>query len=347
MTTYFRAMQVIAPGVLEMTERPVPAPGPDDVLIKIEVCGVCGADLRDSENAPLKGQPGRIPGHEIVGHIVRKGDRVPGLWQTGQRVGVGRLGGSCQHCTPCRHGRFHLCENQQTLGVNCDGGYAEYVVTRHTALIAIPAVLSSVHAAPILCAGTATFNALRHSGARAGDSVAVLGAGGLGHMAIQYARKMGFEVSVIARGRAKEPAAMALGAHRYIDSVSENAADCLKACGGVDFILATAPDAEAVSAVLPALAPQGKAILLGSGRSPLNIMPGMLIGAERTVTGSFVSTPAQTERALRFSALFQTLPVTELMPFVQANEALDRLRQGLARYRIVLTMNQDNLSDDR
>ncbi|MCU7782152.1 alcohol dehydrogenase catalytic domain-containing protein [Lelliottia amnigena] len=342
MNKKYRAMQIVAPGVLEMTERPIPAPGPDDVLIKIEACGVCGADLRDAEKAPKEGQPGRIPGHEIVGHIARKGDRVPGIWQTGQRVGVGRLGGACQYCNPCRNGLFHLCENQLTPGLSCDGGYAEYVVMRHTALIAIPSALSSVHAAPILCAGTATFNALRNSGARAGDRVAVLGMGGLGHMAVQYARKMGFEVTVVARGSDKERMAFELGAHHYIDTFKENGLERLRNDGGVDFIVATAPDSETVAALLPALAPRGKAILLGAGRTPLLVMPGMMIGAERTLTGSFVSTPAQTERALRFSHLFQTFPVIEQMPFERANEALDRLKRGQARFRIVLTMNQDN-----
>lgn len=335
-------MQIVAPGVLEMTERPIPAPGPDDVLIKIEACGVCGADLRDAEKAPQEGQPGRIPGHEIVGHIARKGDRVPGIWQTGQRIGVGRLGVYCQYCNPCRNGLFHLCENQLTPGLSCDGGYAEYVVMRHTALIAIPSALSSVHAAPILCAGTATFNALRNSGARAGDRVAVLGMGGLGHMAVQYARKMGFEVTVVARGSNKERVAFELGAHHYIDTFKENGLECLRNDGGVDFIVATAPDSETVAALLPALAPRGKAILLGAGRTPLQVMPGMMIGAERTLTGSFVSTPAQTERALKFSDVFQTLPVIEQMPFERANEALDRLKRGEARFRIVLTMHQDN-----
>ncbi|ELY3387585.1 alcohol dehydrogenase catalytic domain-containing protein [Cronobacter sakazakii] len=342
MNKKYRAMQIVAPGMLEMTERPIPAPGPDEVLIKIEACGVCGADLRDVEKAPQEGLPGRIPGHEIVGYIARKGGRVPDIWQTGQRVGVGRLGGYCQHCNPCRCGLFHLCESQLTPGLSCDGGYAEYVVMRYTALIAIPAELSSVHAAPILCAGTATFNALRHSGARAGDRVAVLGMGGLGHMAVQYARKMGFEVTVVARGHEKERAAFQLGAHHYIDALSEDASARLKADGGVDFILTTASDSETVSGLLSALAPKGKAILLGTGRTPLQIMPGMMIGAERSLSGSFVSTPVQTERALRFSHLFQTLPVTEQLPLEQANEALSRLKIGKVRYRMVLTMNQDN-----
>jgi alcohol dehydrogenase len=166
--------------------------------------------------------------------------------------------------------------------------------------------------------------------------------GGLGHMAVQYARKMGFEVTVIARGNEKERAAIELGAHHYIDTLEENASERLKNDGGVDFIVATAPASETVSALLSALAPRGKAILLGTGQTPVQVTPGMMIGAERTLTGSFVSTPAQTERALQFSHLFQTLPVTELLPFERANEALSRLKQGLARYRIVLTMNQDN-----
>ncbi|MFH5069589.1 alcohol dehydrogenase catalytic domain-containing protein [Enterobacter cloacae complex sp. 2024EL-00215] len=334
-------MQVTSPGVLEIVVRSLPVPAADEVLIKIEACGVCGADLRDIEKTAPDGQPPRIPGHEIVGRITRKGDAVPDIWHAEQRVGVGRLGGYCQYCSPCRDGLFHLCENQLSPGLSCDGGYAEYVVIRHTALINIPSELSSVDAAPILCAGTATFNALRYSGTKAGDRVAILGAGGLGHMAIQYARKMGYEVIVIARGGEKERAAIELGAHHYINALSENVAERLKTFGRVNVILATAPDSEAISALLPALAPQGKAILLGTGRTPLQIMPGMMIGGERALTGSFVSTPAQTERALRFSQLFQILPVTEQMPFEQANEALNRLRQGLARYRIVLTMNQD------
>lgn len=338
----FRAMQVISPGVLELTERAIPDPGPDEVLLQVEVCGVCGADLRDTEKPVRAGYPARIPGHEIVGCIVQRGSAVPDIWKTGQRVGVGRLGGYCQHCPPCRNGLFHLCENQLTPGLNCDGGYAEYVVMRHTALIAIPSELSSAQAAPVLCAGTATFNALRHSGARAGDKVAIVGFGGLGHLAIQYARKMGFEVIAIAHGSEKRNSALALGAHRYIDARQENASEQLKSSGGVNFILATAPDSDAISALLPALSAQGKAILLGTGPSPLQIMPGMMIGAERTLTGSFVSTPVQTEQALRFSHLFQALPVTELMPFEKANEALTRLREGQARYRIVLPMNQDN-----
>ncbi|AIR67945.1 alcohol dehydrogenase catalytic domain-containing protein [Dickeya fangzhongdai] len=334
-------MQITSSGVLEMVERPIPVPGQDEVLIKIEVCGVCGADLHDSEKPQQNLKRPRIPGHEIIGHIAGKGNVVPQRWQTGQRVGVGRLGGYCQYCEQCRKGLFHLCENQLTPGLNCDGGYAEYVVIRHTALIAIPPELSSVNAAPVLCAGTATFNALRKSGARAGDKVAVLGIGGLGHMAIQYACKMGFEVSVIARGIEKEATALALGGHQYIDGSRENAAERLKDQGGVDFIVATAPDSEAVSALLAALAPQGKVILLGTGRTPVQIMPGMMIGAERALTGSFVSTPSETERALRFSHLFQALPVTELMPLERANDALSRLREGKARYRIVLTINQD------
>nr|WP_058842678.1 alcohol dehydrogenase catalytic domain-containing protein [Citrobacter freundii] len=342
MKTTFRAMQIASPGMLELVERPMPIPGFNEVLIKIDVCGVCGADLRDCEKTQQGLNPPRIPGHEIIGHIASKGEAVPAHWNIGQRVGVGRLGGYCQYCKPCRNGFFHLCENQVTPGLSCDGGYAEYVVIRHTALINIPSELSSVHAAPVLCAGTATFNALRKSGARAGDKVAILGIGGLGHMAIQYARKMGFEVVGIARGHEKESVARELGSHHYIDSHREDVTERLKSLGGADFIVATAPDSETISLLVPALAPQGKVILLGTGRKPMQIMPGMLIGAERSLSGSFISTPAETERALHFSHLFQALPITELMPLEQANDALNRLKAGKARYRIVLTMNQGN-----
>jgi alcohol dehydrogenase len=205
----FRAMQVSSPGMLEMVVRPLPEPGPEDVLIKIEVCGVCSADLQDAEKVPEAGQPGRIPGHEIVGHITRKGDAVRDLAHRSAR-GRRASWGILPALPALRNGLFHLCENQLTPGLSCDGGYAEYVVIRHTALIAIPSALTSVHAAPILCAGTATFNALRQSGASAGDRVAILGIGGLGHMAIQYARRMGFEVIVIARGSEKAHDALQL-----------------------------------------------------------------------------------------------------------------------------------------
>jgi len=337
-TTTFCAMQIASTGVLERVQRPIPVPAADEVLIKIEACGVCGADLSDSEKSPQTGAQPRIPGHEIVGYITRRGKAVPDIWKAGQRVGVGRLGGYCQYCGPCRNGQYHLCENQLTPGLSCDGGYAEYVVMRHTALINIPAELSSLHAAPVLCAGTATFNALRHSGARAGDRVMILGIGGLGHMAIQYAHKMGFEVISIGRGRDKEAAARELGSHHYIDGTSDEWVAHLKSLGPVKYILATAPDAERVSLLLPLLAPQGKVILLGAGRTPVHVMPGVMVGGERTLSGSFVSTPVETELALRFSHLFQALPVIEVMPLLKANEALTKLREGKARYRIVLTM---------
>ena len=335
----FRAMQTSSAGLLELVERKMPVPGPDEVLIQIEACGVCGADLRDIERSQLNSESPRIPGHEIVGRIAEKGASVPSIWQDGQRVGVGRLGGHCQNCHSCREGLYHLCENQLTPGLSCDGGYAEYVVIRHTALAAIPHEMSSVDAAPILCAGTATFNALRNSGAKAGDKVAIVGMGGLGHLAIQYARKMGFEVYVIARDPEKKLAAIELGAHHFCP-VSDR--DGLKSLGRIDLMLVTAPDSETVSALMTMLAPRGKAILLGTGASPVQIMPGMLIGAERSLVGSFVSTPAQTERALRFSRIFEVLPTTQVMPLKQANEALARLRQGKTRYRMVLTMAKDD-----
>lgn len=346
MKTTFRAMQIAAPGVLELVEHPLCAPGADEVLVKVDVCGVCGADIRDSERPRPDNELPRISGHEIVGHIVSLGEGVPARWHGGQRVGISRLGGYCQQCEPCRRGQFHLCEDQLTPGVSCDGGYAEYVLMRHTALIAIPDELSSVNAAPVLCAGTATFNALRKSGAKAGDRVAILGVGGLGHMAIQYARRMGLEVIVIGRGNEKKAAALQLGGHQYIDSARDDMVSSLKDAGGVNVIIATAPDSDTISSLLPALSPQGSVMLLGTGKTPLTIMPGMMIGGERRITGSYVSTPAETEDALRFSTLFDVLPVTELMPFEAANEALKKLKTGNVRYRIVLTMNGKHSDND-
>lgn len=335
----YRAMQISAPGVLEMVERVLPEPGENDVLIKVEACGVCGVDLYDCARSQENNVLPRVPGHEIVGAIFKKGTKVSSLWQTGQRVGVGRLGGYCMICMQCRQGSFQLCENQPTVGVTTDGGYAEYVLIRSTALIAIPDAFSSLDAAPILCAGIATFNALRNSGARAGDRVIVLGIGGLGHLAIQYARKMGFEVIAAGRGSVKAQDALDMGAHHYLDTQNQDVVEQIKKSGGAAFLFATITHSSAVSSLLPLLAPQGKLVLLGVGSEPLSIMPGWLVGGERTASASFVGTPFETERALRFSALFEVKPRVEQLPLASANLALARLKAGEARYRIVLTMD--------
>jgi alcohol dehydrogenase len=233
MPATYRAMQVTTPGSLEMVERPIPEPGAGEVLIAVEACGICGADASDIEGADPALQPPRVPGHEVVGRIVELGAGVPARWTIGQRVGVGRLGGHCNECEQCRQGLFQLCRNQPFVGASCDGGYAERMIARHTGLVSIPDELNAEDAAPILCAGLATFSALKKCGAQAGDLIAILGIGGLGHMALQYARCMGFKVVAIGRGQDIAEEALALGAHIYIDTHQEDAASALKRLGGV------------------------------------------------------------------------------------------------------------------
>jgi alcohol dehydrogenase len=228
----YRAMQVARPGVLEWVERSTPSPGVGEVLIEVEACGICGADVGDIERVDPALTPPRVPGHEVVGRIVAHGAHVPALWKSGQRVGVGRFGGYCNECAQCRQGNFQLCRNQPVVGATCDGGYAEMMLARHTGLVSIPDELGSEEAAPILCAGVATFNALRKCGAEAGDVVAILGIGGLGHMAVQYARRMGFHVVAVGRGADIADDALALGAHIYIDNAREDAVATLQGLGG-------------------------------------------------------------------------------------------------------------------
>jgi len=340
MKTTYRAMQATRPGVLELVERRTPAPGPGEVLIAVEACGVCGADIADTERAAA---PPRVPGHEVVGRIVALGSGVPALWRPGQRVGVGRLGGHCNECAQCRRGRFQLCQNQPVMGSTRDGGYAEMVLARGTALVAIPDALGAEEAAPILCAGIATFNALRKCGAQAGDTVAVLGIGGLGHMALQYARRMGFRVVAIGRGGDVAADALALGAHVYIDNRVEDAAARLQALGGAQAIVTMVDDAGAVSALLAGLAPEGRLVVLNPGKGPLQVPVGLLVGGQRGLLGSITGTPHDTERALDFSVLVDARPRIETLPLEQANEALRRLKSGSAQYRLVLTMGHSPL----
>lgn len=339
MKTSYRAMQVSEPGRLELVQRPVPQPGAGEVLISVEACGICGADGSDIENANPSLQPPRVPGHEVVGRIVTLGSSVPSIWRIGQRVGIGRKGGHCLECRQCRAGKFNLCPNQPIVGVNCDGGYAEMMIARATGLVSIPDELSSEEAAPILCAGLATFNALKKCGAEAGDMVAVLGIGGLGHMAVQYARRMGFLVIAIGRGQDIAEEALALGAHRYIDTEKENAAEALTAMGGAKAILSTPVQAAPVAAVMPGLAPEGRLVLLGVGKDPLPVAMGPLIGGERGVIGSITGSPYENERTLDFSVLTGVRPKIETMPLERAAEAYRRMRSGDVKFRMVLTMN--------
>jgi len=310
----YRAMQVSHSGALELAMRATPEPGAGEVLIALQACGICGADL------------------------AAIGAHVPDIWTPGQRVGVGRLGGPCGVCAQCRQGRFQLCANQPVVGVTCDGGYAEMMLARASGLVAIPDELKSEEAAPLLCAGIATFNALKKCGAQAGDTVAVLGIGGLGHMALQYARRMGFRVVAVGRGQDIAADARQLGAHRYIDSNKEDALEVLQSLGGVQAILTSISQPVAVSALLPALAPQGRLVLLGAGKDPLPVSSGYLVGGERSVIGSITGSPYENEKTLGFSVLAGVRPMIEVMPLEAANAAVQRLQSGTVKFRMVLTM---------
>jgi alcohol dehydrogenase len=339
MTGSFRAMEVVAPGRLALVERPRPTLEKGEVLIAVEACGICGADRADIEGAAPEAR--RVPGHEVVGRITALGDDVPAPWQVGQRVGVGRFGGHCGACRECRRGRFHLCRQQPVMGATRDGGYAELMTARATGLVSIPDALSSEEAAPILCAGIATFNGLRAGAAVPGDTVAILGIGGLGHMAVQYARRMGFRVIAIGRGQDIAADALALGAHRYVDTDAEDAAAALNALGGVSVILSTIGAMDTVVSVLPGLAPEGRLVLLGIGKDPLAVASGPLVGGERAVVGSITGSPFDNERTLGFSVLTDARPRIETMPFEEAQAAFDRMLSGAAKFRMVLTMEEN------
>ncbi|MGE8687740.1 MAG: alcohol dehydrogenase catalytic domain-containing protein [Achromobacter sp.] len=340
MTTTYRAVQAIYPGRLELVERQAPAPGDGEVLLDVEACGVCGADAADIERAGASPGRPRVPGHEVVGRIAALGPGVSSMWSVGQRVGVGRLGGHCGACAQCRQGLFNLCASQPVVGATCDGGYAEMMLARGTGLVSIPPELDSHEAAPILCAGIATFNALRKCGAEAGDLVAVLGIGGLGHMAVQYARRMGFKVVAAGRGPDIAQEALGLGAHVYIDTATEPLAEALAAMGGAQAIIATIGDAAVVAAAMAGLAARGKMMLLGICPDALPIVSSHLVGGERAVAGSLTGSPHETERALRFSVLADALPSVETMPLDRAEEAYRRMRSGEAKFRMVLTMDR-------
>lgn len=338
MRATYRAMQVTRPGVLELVERRTPEPDAGEVLIEVEACGICGADAATVEGLQRGLQYPRVPGHEVVGRIVAAGAGTPSSWKPGQRVGVGRLGGHCNECDQCRCGQFQLCRNQVSVGSARDGGYAEMMVARSTGLVSIPQELGSDEAAPLLCAGLATFNALKKAGVEAGDLVAVQGIGGLGHLALQYARKMGFKVVALGRGSDIAADAHALGAHEYIDGDAEDAAGRLREMGGAQLVVVTATDSGAASALMPALAPQGTLLVLGVGREPLSIAPRDLVFSERIVQGSLTGSPFEAEKTLAFSVLADIRSRIETAPLERAEEAYRRMRSGEAKFRMVLTM---------
>ncbi|AJC79211.1 alcohol dehydrogenase [Rhizobium etli bv. phaseoli str. IE4803] len=341
----YRAMQVTSPGTLELVERAIPTPGDGEVLIAVDACGICGADAKDIEGPDTNGRLPRVPGHEVVGRIAAIGRGTPGRWKIGQRVGVGRLGGHCNECDPCRGGQFQLCTNQPIVGATCDGGYAEMMIARKTGLVAIPDELTAEEAAPILCAGLATFNALKKCGAEAGDVVAIVGIGGLGHMALQYARKMGFKVTAIGRGDDIADDARSLGAYDYIDTARENAVEYLQRLGGAKAVISTIGDLQMVSALMPGIAAQGRLVVLGIGKDPLTVSSGPLVGGERSVLGSITGTPFENEKTLDFSVLVGVRPQFETMPFEQAASAFEKMKSGGVKFRVVLTMEKDDASE--
>jgi len=338
MKNTFKAMQITRPGVLEMVERLIPTPGSGEVLLQVEACGICGADAADIERPHTGGGSPRIPGHEVVGRIVAVGPQVPAAWAPGRRVGVGRLAGHCNECSMCRRGMFQLCSNQLFVGSSCDGGYAEMMLARSTGLVAIPESLDSVEAAPLLCAGLATFNALRKSGALAGDLVAIQGIGGLGHLALQYARRMGFRVVAVGRGNDIADEALALGAHLYIDTHKEDPVQRLQALGGAQLVLTTITHSADASRLVHGLAPQGKFLVVGAGPDPLTVAPGFMVVGERSIQGAITGTPFDSERTLDFSVMADVHPMIETMPLERAAEAYAQMKSGGVKFRMVLTM---------
>jgi D-arabinose 1-dehydrogenase-like Zn-dependent alcohol dehydrogenase len=333
-----RAVQVgSAGGALELVEREVPAPGTGQVLIKVQACGICHSDSLTKDGLWPGLQYPRVPGHEVAGVIDTVGASVEG-WKAGERVGVGWHGGHCGHCANCRRGYFVVCEKGQVPGISYDGGYADYLVAPVEALARMPSDLDDVDAAPLLCAGITTFNALRNSGARAGDLVAILGIGGLGHLGVQFAQRMGFRTVAIARGEDKAPLAKQLGAHHYIDSRKENVADALKALGGAKVILATVTNGDAMTAALGGLGLNGKLIILGVADKPIEVPSVQFIMGLNAVQGWPSGTSVDSEDTLAFSALAGVKPMIETYPIERAAEAYDRMMSGAARFRVVLTM---------
>ena len=334
-----KVVQVSKPGGdFEIVERPVPEPGRTQVRIKVEACGICHSDVLTKEGLFPGLQYPRVPGHEIAGRIHAIGADVT-QWKHGQRVGVGWHGGHCFVCDPCRRGDFIVCQNEKITGISFDGGYGEYMIAPAEAVAAIPDDLPAEQAAPLFCAGITVFNALRNVGARAGDTVAVQGIGGLGHLGIQYARQMGFRTIAIGRGRDKEALAKRLGAHDYIDNSSIAPAEALKKLGGAKVILATAPDSKAMTEMVDGLAPSGKLLIVGAGPDPLAITPIQLILARREVRGWPSGTAKDSEDTLQFSMLTGVRPMIEKFPLEKVAEGFEQMMSGKARFRAVLTMN--------
>jgi len=334
-----RVAQISRPnGPFEIVEREIPHPGPGMIRIKVQACGICHSDSLVVEGHWPGLQFPRVPGHEVVGIVDAVGDGVY-QWQPGQRVGVGWHGGHCGHCDRCREGDFFGCsEALQITGISFDGGYGEYMIAPAIAVALVPDDLSPVEGAPLMCAGITTYNALRNSGARAGDLVAVHGLGGLGHLGVQYAVKMGFRTVAIARGADKEPLAKKLGAHHYIDSQAVEPAPALQKLGGARAIIATVTDGAAMSLVHMGLGLNGTLMVIGAAQS-LTVSPLFLLSGRRSIKGWYSGTAKDSQDTLNFSVLSGVRAMNEVFPLEKVAEAYARMMSGKARFRVVLTMS--------
>lgn len=334
-----RAAQIARPGgPFEIVQREIPQPGSGEVRIKVQACGICHSDSLVKEGQwPGLVYP-RVPGHEVVGVVDATGAGVS-EWKAGQRVGVGWHGGHCGHCDHCRRGEFFGCQVALKItGISFDGGYADYMVAPAIALALVPESLSPIDAAPLMCAGITTYNALRNSNARAGELVAVLGLGGLGHLGVQYAAKMGFRTVGIARGSDKAPLARQLGAHHYIDSQAQDPAVELQKLGGAKVILATVTNGQAMSAVQGGLAINGTLVLIGAAES-MQVSPLLLLSGRKSVKGWYSGTAIDSQDTLSFSVLAGVRSMNEVFPLEKVEEAFARMMSGKARFRVVLAIN--------
>ncbi len=324
-------------GPFELVERPVPQPRAGQVLIKVQACGICHSDVLFKEGLWPGIKYPVVPGHEVAGVVEKIGEGVK-VFKVGQKVGVGWNGGYCSHCEPCREGEFPYCTTGATTAASYDGGFAEYMVAPETAVAAMPDGLDPVEAGPLLCAGITTYNALRHSGANSGDLVAIQGIGGLGHLAVQFANKSGYNTVAISRGKDKEAFAKELGAHHYIDDSNGDAAKQLQALGGAKVILATAPNSEAISALATGLKYKGKLVIVAAPHDNISVSPLWLLMGSRAVVGHYSGYAKDSEDALKFSALTGVRPKVEVFPLAHINDAYARMLSNKARFRVVLKM---------
>jgi propanol-preferring alcohol dehydrogenase len=337
MTTY-RAIEATGAHNFQLVERELTEPLPGQVRLRVETCGVCHTDVLAAEG--LRADPSRpvVPGHEIVGVIDAVGTGVT-AWQVGQRVGVGFLAGHCGHCESCRRGDFVNCSEQAQMGTTVDGGYAEYVQAKASGLVRIPAALSSADASPLLCAGLTTYQALSQVDAHPGALVAIQGIGGLGHLGVQYAAKLGYRVAAIARGGDKAELAKRLGADHYIDSTAGDPGEALRALGGASAVIATAASGASMSPLVSGLAPGGQLLVVGAAPDPISVSTSDLIFGTRRITGSLTGSAIDNEDNLAFAVHRDIRPWTEVLPFTEAPEAYQRMLSGQARFRIVLDMS--------